>query len=250
MGFGGEDRGGVYHSVYDDFYWFTHFSDTAFVYERALAQAAGTTMMRLADADVLPYSFTNLAATTQTYLNQLKQLRDSRDEEITATNHNIDAGVYAAISDPRDPTLAPKREVPPPHFDFAPLEDAVDSLTHAAARYDRALNGALGQRSGVTLASSGPDAATLRDVNEKLLQSERDLLASDGLRGRPWYKHLLYAPGYYTGYGVKTMPGVREALEQDEWSDVNGEIARVAAALNREATLVASLATELGSGGR
>jgi N-acetylated-alpha-linked acidic dipeptidase len=250
MGFGGEDRGGIYHSIYDDFYWYTHFSDSSFVYGRALAQAAGTTVMRLADADVLPYSFTNLASTTAMYLNQLKQLRDARDQEITTTNRNIDAGVYAAISDPRDPTLAPKREVAPPHFDFSPLEDAVDSLTASASRYERALHGALAGGSGVTLASSGPDAATLKDVNEKLVRSERDLLASDGLRGRPWYKHLLYAPGFYTGYGVKTMPGVREALEQDEWSNVNGEIARVAAALNREATLVASVANELGSHSR
>ena len=238
LGYGGEDDAGIYHSIYDDFYWYTHFSDTAFVYGRALAQTAGTTVMRLADADVLPFSFTNLAATTRQYLTQLEQLRDQRDREITAMDRNIDAGVYAATSDPRDPTLAPARETAPPRFDFAPLKAAVDSLDHSAARYERSLDSAL--------AAGTPTEARLRAANEQIVQSERALLSDEGLKNRPWYKHLLYAPGFYTGYGVKTMPGIREALEQDEWNDVPGEIARVTAALNREAGIVSSVAMDLG----
>lgn len=245
LGYGGEDRGGIYHSIYDDFYWYTHFSDTAFVYGRALAQAAGTSVMRLADADVLPYSFTNLAATAQRYAKQVEQLRDTRAEQITERNRDIDDGVFTALSDPRDPTVAPARETAPPHFDFAPLDNAVEALTQAASRYEKALGQSLAPRSGVALAAKAPDAAALRALNETLLRSERELLASDGLRNRPWYRHLLYAPGYYTGYGVKTMPGIREALEQDQWASVNGEIARVAAALDREAALVTKAADAL-----
>ncbi len=244
FGFGGEDQGGIYHSIYDDFYWYTHFSDTSFVYGRALAQVAGTTVMRLADADVLPYSFTNLASTAERYLHELQKLRDDRAESIVERNKAIDDGDFAAISDPRDPTFAPKRETVPPHFDFAPLENAAEALARAAARYEAALGSALGGAPGVALAAK-PDAAALRAINAKLLSSERQLLASDGLHGRPWYRHLLYAPGFYTGYGVKTMPGVREAIEQGQWSSVDGEINRVAAALDREAALVDALAAEL-----
>ena len=77
------------------------------------------------------------------------------------------------------------------------------------------------------------------------MQAERAMTSNDGLKGRPWYRHLLYAPGFYTGYGVKTMPAAREAIEQGEWSNVDGEIVRIADALNREALLVSQLATEL-----
>ncbi len=75
-------------------------------------------------------------------------------------------------------------------------------------------------------------------MNERLSQAERALLAPDGLHDRPWYRHLLYAPGYYEGYGVKTMPAVREAIERGRWSQVDPEIVRVADALRREAAVV------------
>jgi N-acetylated-alpha-linked acidic dipeptidase len=115
--------------------------------------------------------------------------------------------------------------------------NALDSLSSAARRYDRAA-----MRIGQT-----PGAANFKSINERLVQAERALTSDDGLKGRSWYKHLLYAPGFYTGYGVKTVPAVREAIEQGQWADVDNEIARVAAALNREATLVSQLASELGA---
>ena len=239
LGFGGEDNGGIYHSVYDDFYWFTHFSDTSFVYGRALAQTAGIAVMRLADADLLPFAFTNLAETSNRYLKELEKLRDSTSDAIAERNRAIGEGVYLATNDPRNPTIAPPGKEPPPAFNFSPLTAAADSLTRAAARYDAAYSAAL----------AGPvspaKSASLREINTKLLQAERALTSNEGLAGRPWYKHLLYAPGYYTGYGVKTMPGIREALEQGQWGSVDPEIGRVAAALTREATLVSSLAGEL-----
>ena len=238
VGFGGEDQSGIYHSIYDDFYWYTHFSDTSFVYGRALSQAVGTGVMRLADADVLPFVYTNLAATVHRYTTELQQLRDQRAREIAAKDRAIAAGDYALASDPRNPTLAPAPEVAPPQFNFAPLLNAVDTLTAAAARFERAY--------AQWDHTSDTAEAALRGVNERLLQSERELTSDAGLPRRPWYKHLLYAPGYYTGYGVKTMPGVREAIEQDEWSSVDAQIARIAGALQAEAALVNGAAANLG----
>src|SRR5215212_6729722 len=236
MGYGGEDDGGIYHSIYDDFYWFTHFSDTSFVYGRALAQTTGTAVMRLASADLLPFTFTNLAETARTYTAELQKLRDSRADAITETNRAIDEGVYLAVNDPRDPVAGPSRKTAPPQFNFAPLLNALDSLTSASRRYDRAA-------ANISAANS----SKLKSVNQRLVQAERAMTSNDGLKGRSWYRHLLYAPGYYTGYGVKTMPAVRESIEQGQWESVDGEIARVAAALTREATLVSQLAGELGA---
>ena len=240
IGFGGEDNGGIYHSIYDDFYWFTHFSDSSFVYGKALSQAGGIAVMRLASADLLPFAFTNLAETAGGYVKQLKKLRDSVSDAITERNLTIGEGVYAATSDPRDPIFAPVRQDPPPQFDFAPLDKAVESFTKAADEYDKAYAAAL-----TTNNVDPARQAKVRSINTRLLQAERALTSNDGLSGRPWYRHLLYAPGFYTGYGVKTMPGVREAIEQHEWKNVNGEIGRVASALSREATLVGELAKEL-----
>ncbi|HYU53184.1 MAG TPA: transferrin receptor-like dimerization domain-containing protein [Gemmatimonadaceae bacterium] len=236
LGYGGEDEGGIYHSIYDDFYWFTHFSDSAFVYERALAQAAGIAVLRLANADLLPFAFTNLAETIQTYVKDLQSLRDRRAEQIAERNRQIEEGLYKFISDPREPVTAPRRQQPAPQLNFAPLLNALDSLNHAASRYDKAYNRAVNEgRSTVA-----------KSVNERLIQAERALTSTEGLKNRPWYVHMLYAPGFYTGYGVKTIPGVREAIEQGEWENADREIVRAAAAVEREATLISALATTLG----
>jgi N-acetylated-alpha-linked acidic dipeptidase len=234
LGYGGEDDGGIYHSIYDDFYWYTHFSDTSFVYGRALAQAAGTAVMRLADADLLPFVFTNLAATTKRYGQELEALRDRRDKEIADRARQIDDSAYIITSDPRRPLRPPAAQTPPPHFDFAPLLNAQDSLSKAADRFEKAYSN--------WSTSAASEESTLHKINDRLVQAERALLAAEGLKNRPWYRHLLYAPGFYTGYGVKTMPGIREAIEQGKWSDVNGEIGRVAGALQREAALLSEAA--------
>ena len=230
--YGGEDEGGIYHSIYDDFYWYTHFSDTAFVYGRALAQVMGTAVMRLADADVLPFVFTNLAATTGRYISELVDLRDQRAKDVAERQRRLADSVYAIVRDPRHPVNAPTEQTPPPHFDFAPLLDAQETLFSAAAHFDKAYQ-AWRDHPGVQAG-----APSLSDVNHRLIQAERALLLPDGLKNRQWYRHSLYAPGFYTGYDVKTMPGIREAMEQGTWSDVNGEITRVSAALNREAALL------------
>ena len=236
LGFGGEDQGGVYHSVYDDFYWYTHFSDTSFVYGKALAQTAGTAVMRLADADVIPYDFTDLAQTVGTYVTELKALHKTMASDVVEHNREVADSGFFLTNDPRHPFTLPTAEATIPDLDFAPLDSATAALTRAATRYQAAF------------AQSMDGAATESFVklNADLLQSERVLLSDAGLPNRPWFKHLLYAPGYYTGYGVKTIPGVREAIEQKEWPLATTEIGRVSAALNAEAALVDKAATELG----
>ena len=137
MGFGGEDQGGIYHSIYDDFYWYTHFSDKDFVYGRALAQTAGTTVMRLADADVLPLDFDNFTETLRRYIDEVQKLAREKRDQIVERNRQIDDGVFALIDDPRRPRTVPPREAVPPFLNFAPLENGFAALQRTARRLRR-----------------------------------------------------------------------------------------------------------------
>jgi N-acetylated-alpha-linked acidic dipeptidase len=235
LGYGGEDEQGIYHSIYDDFYWYTHFSDTDFVYGRALSQTIGTTVMRLADAEVLPFEFRNLADTVQKYTKELEKLLKDKQDEIRERDQELDEGVFKATYDPRRPTVAPPREDVPPHLNFAPMENATEALARSAERYDKAL-------AGKEFSLDRGPQEFLRSLNAKLIESERTLTNEDGLPRRNWYKHLLYAPGIYSGYGVKTVPGVREGIEQKRYAEAEQEIARVAKALQDEAALIDSAA--------
>jgi N-acetylated-alpha-linked acidic dipeptidase len=234
MGFGGEDGGGIYHSMYDTYAWFSRFSDTAFVYGRALAQVAGTVVMRMANADLLPHEFGALAETVRGYVGELKALRDDVASRIAETNRQLDDGVFAATTDPRAPLKPPAPAAQAPHLEFAPLENAADSLARAAARFERAYGAASG--------SGRVDRALASRVNGMLRDAERTLMSADGLPKRPWYRHLLYAPGLYTGYGVKTMPAAREAIEQRQWAEAGREMARIAQALSLAAAHISSIA--------
>jgi N-acetylated-alpha-linked acidic dipeptidase len=229
LSFGGLDRSdGVYHSIYDDYFHFTTFLDTDFAYGRALSQTAGSLVVRLADADVLPFQFTNLADTVQVYVDELQALLRDQQADVRERNRQIEEGVFAAIADARRPLTAPVVERVPPSINFAPLENAAEGLTQAAERYRKAL---AASRSRLT-----PDL--VRALNGRLIQSERQLTDTPGLPRRPWYRHLLYAPGFYTGYAVKTIPGVREAIEQRAYQEAEREIVRAAEALTREITLL------------
>jgi len=240
IGFGGEDGGGIYHSIYDDFYWYTHFSDTTFVYGRALAQTGGTAMMRLADADLLPFEFGDFAETMQTYVRELKDLSKKMQDEIRERNREIDEGVFTAMADPKKPYIVPpKKEEIPPYQNFAPLENAADAVTRSAEQYHKALEHA-NANGGAALA-----AASLNEVNRLLVESERKLITQDGLPNRKWYRHQLYAPGFYTGYAAKTMPYVREAIEQKEWKQADQGVEVVAHCLQDEAKLIADAAAKL-----
>jgi N-acetylated-alpha-linked acidic dipeptidase len=236
--YGGETNGGIYHSIYDDFYWYTHFSDTSFAYGRALAQTVGTAVMRLADAELIPYEYGNLAETVHGYVDDLKRLADRSAETARERNAQLREGVFAATSDPRDPTVAPPADTVPPHFNFAPLDNGVDALSRSADRFAAALTKAWARGDAIP-------AATLVRVNAILLRSERVLTDARGLPGRPWYVHQLYAPGYYTGYGVKTIPAVREAIEQKKFAELDDDVARVAAVLRAEAALIDQASAEL-----
>jgi N-acetylated-alpha-linked acidic dipeptidase len=244
MEYGGEDDAGIYHSIYDDFYWYTHFSDTDFVYGRALAETVGTSVMRLADAEVLPFDFVDFADTVGMYTKDLQKLLADKQEEIQERNQEIEEGMFKATFDPRRPTVAPARDEVPPHLNFAPMQNAVDSLTRSAKHYQQAL-----ADSQARLGDDGM-ATKLGALNRELIESERRLTNADGLPRRPWYKHLLYAPGVYSGYGVKTVPGVREGIEQKRYAEAETEIVRVSKALQDESTLIESAAHELDGSGR
>jgi N-acetylated-alpha-linked acidic dipeptidase len=239
IGFGGEDEGGIYHSIYDDFYWYTHFSDTDFVYGRALAQTGGTAVMRLADADLLPFEFGNFAETVQTYLKELKALSQKMQDDIRERNREIEEGVFKATNDPKKPLTPPAVETVPPHLNFAPLENAAEVLTRSAAEYRKAVE-ETNANGGAALA-----AASIAEVNKMLMDSERKLTNAAGLPNRPWFKHQLYAPGFYTGYAVKTMPAVREAIELKQWKQADEAIVVVAQVLQDEAALISSAAQKL-----
>jgi N-acetylated-alpha-linked acidic dipeptidase len=128
-------------------------------------------------------------------------------------------------------SVPPPKDPIPPHLNFAPLENGIDALTRSAQRYDAARQKA--------------SASNLEAVNAKLIESERRLTDSTGLPGRPWFRHMIYAPGFYTGYGVKTIPGVREAIEQKRWQEADDQIQRVGAILTREADLLDEATTVL-----
>jgi N-acetylated-alpha-linked acidic dipeptidase len=236
LGFGGQDASdGIYHSIYDDYYHFTKFLDTDFAYGRALAQTVGSIVIRMADADVLPFQFTSLADTAQTYVRELQALLKEQQDSVRERNRQIEEGVFQAVADPRRPLKPPVAEDVPPAINFAPLENAANALTRAADRYKKALDAAKGKLSADTIAV----------VNARLIQSERQLIDAEGLPRRPWYRHLLYAPGFYTGYAVKTMPGVREGIEQKAYAEAEREATRVAKALERETALIDAAAVDL-----
>ena len=233
LAFGGEaEAGGIYHSIYDDFYWFTHFDDTDFAYGRALAQTAGTAVIRVADAGLLPFQFGDFADTVSVYLNELKKLAADERAEIEERNREIGEGAFTAVADPRKTFVPPSTEPVPPYLNFAPLENAVDLLARSAQNYDAAKGKA--------------NPANIQAVNAKLIESDRRLIDAAGLPGRPWYRNMIYAPGFYTGYGVKTIPGVREAIEQKRWQEAGEQIRRVGNILTKEAGLIDEATAALG----
>jgi N-acetylated-alpha-linked acidic dipeptidase len=234
LGFGGEDGGGVYHSVYDDFYWYTHFDDPKFVYGLALSQTAGTAVLRLADADLIPLDFAAFAETVKRYAEEVEKLATDERNKILEQNKELEEGDQLAVADPTKTYVPPQHEAVPPYLNFAPLKNAVDALAHSSERYEHAFNQAE-QNGGAALAKE-----SLATVNAKLIQSERALTAEQGLPNRPWFKHQIYAPGFYTGYGVKTLPGIREAIEQKKWQEADVEIGVVANTLQNEVTVIDS----------
>ncbi|HEV8661493.1 MAG TPA: transferrin receptor-like dimerization domain-containing protein [Thermoanaerobaculia bacterium] len=213
IGYGGEDGGGSYHSIYDSFDHYTRFGDPGFHYGIAQAKTSGRLMLRLANADVLPFEYTTLANTLSRYVEELTKLADDSRRDIEERNRMVREKTFEIAADPTKPFVAPKIQEPAPYLNFAPLENAVARLKRAASDYER-----------VASAMPSDDAAMNVRVDRALMRAEQSLLRSEGLPRRPWFRHQIYAPGFYTGYGVKTLPGAREAIEQKQWTEANQQI--------------------------
>ena len=212
IGFGGEDGGGSYHSIYDSFDHYTKFGDPNFDYGIALAKVCGRTTLRLANADVLPFEFTNFAETVGGYVNEITKLTDNMREETKAMNQLISNGTLLAVQDPKETFVMPKPKSEVPYLNFAPLENALAKLQESAKNYQNATK------------SKQLAPAMQKQLDKILMNTERTLTNKAGLPRRDWFKHQIYAPGFYTGYGVKTLPGVREAIEQRNWKEAGEQI--------------------------
>jgi N-acetylated-alpha-linked acidic dipeptidase len=239
LGYAGEDaENGIYHSTYDSFDHFVRFGDPKFAYGVALAQTAGHIVLRTADADVLPMRFADLADTAGRYVSEVEKLADSEREDSRKLRKLIDDGAFRLASDPEDPYLAPESPGDVPRLDFRPLDQAAANLKRSAQAYDAAFEQAASSDFRLP-------AAEVADLNTLLQGVEQSLSSSRGLPGRGWYKHMLYAPGLYTGYGAKTLPAVREAIELRRWPDAAESIPMVADTLNTAARRIDDAALQL-----
>ncbi len=239
IGYGGENDADAYHSVYDDFYWYTHFMDTDFVYGRALAQTGGTTVMRLADADLIPFEYTGMADTIGRYVTELEKLLKEKQDEAKERDLELKEGVFSAVADPRKTSVPPPKETVPPYMNFAPLQNAVESLKRSAERYQAAA--AKAQAEGAPAIS--PQA--LEAINTNLLRIQRSFLSEKGLPERPWFKNQVYAPGAYTGYGAKPLAAVREYMDEKRWTEADAQVPDVGKILEDAAAAINKVAEQL-----
>ena len=226
MRFGGEGDYGQYHSIYDSIDHFERFMDPGYRYGVALAQVSGRIVLRLAQADVLPFDPTPLASTVARYVDEVVKLADGLREETETERWRIEQKVYENVADPDETLVVQPAKDPVPFLNFAPLQNAAAALTKSAELYQKARATRLS--GGAPL--SAADAAAIDAI---LIATERALLRDPGLPGRSWYRHHLYAPGFYTGYGVKTLPAVREPIELRRWDEAAAGIEATAAALAR-----------------
>jgi len=232
LGFGGEASDGSYHTLYDTYEHFTKFKDPGLMYGATLAKVTGRATLRLANAPRLPFEFKGLADNVAMYVSELEELADGMRKKTEATNRLIEDGTYAAATNPYKTFGPPTAKAPVPHFNFAPLKNALARLQEAAQEFDSA--------------AANSDAGS-EEINRLLFTSERLLTRDAGLDGRNWYKHHIYAPGFYTGYGVKTIPGVRESIEQREYDKVGSQINIAADVLNDIANRVGELSDLIGN---
>ncbi len=238
VGFGDEDAYGQYHSIYDSFDHYIRFMDPDFSYGVALAQVGGRLVLRLAQADSVPLDFSPFVAALRGYVKEVEALADSSRQEAEQRNRDLDDGVYAAYFTPHETRVAPPRRETVPRLNFAPLQNAADRVEKAVKAYDKAR----AARAGKPL-----DAERARELNAVLRGCERALTRDEGLPGRPWYRHQIYAPGRYTGYGVKTLPAVREAIELRNWREAEEQVVVVGRTLEAFAGQVEKAAGILGA---
>jgi N-acetylated-alpha-linked acidic dipeptidase len=223
--YGGEsDQAGVYHSDYDTFEHYVRFGDPQFAYGVAEAETAGRTVLRFAEADVLPMQFGEFAGTIAGYVEELHKLADDKRKNALELGKLLDQNAFTLAADPTRVVLPPEREPAVPYLNFAPLDNVVTRLQASAQAYDDLY---------AKLASGAVklSPAQTKELNGLLQGMEQTLTVARGLPGREWYKHLVYAPGLLTGYGVKTLPGVRESIESNDWDVANQYSAITAQAL-------------------
>ncbi len=212
IGFGGEDEGGEYHSIYDSYDHYKRFKDPKFEYGVALAKTAGRATLRLVNSNILPFDFKGFHKTIDGYVSEVTSLLENLRESTEVENQMIRENRYTLASDPTKTYIQPKAKDPVPYLNFSNLQNAVASLEKSALAYTE-------------LVKANPNPNTNLDkLNKTIYQAEQKLMIDAGLPRRPWFKHSIYAPGYYTGYGVKTLPGIREAIEQRSWKEAQEQI--------------------------
>ncbi len=220
IGFGGEGGGGDYHSIYDSYADYVRFKDPGFVYGAALAKTVGHTVLRMANADVLPFDFRSLSTTLDGYSKEVIELANTMRESTAMENQLVKSNAFNLAADPTKKVSTPTIKAEVPAIDFSALTTSLAALKTSADKLAAAM---------ATASASNIDHKAL---NETIYKAEQQLLDPAGLPRRPWYKHSIYAPGFYTGYGVKTMPGIREAIEQRNWAETQQQIAAVSATIN------------------
>ncbi len=220
VSFNGEDEGGEYHSVYDSYDLYKRFKDPTFVYGVALAKVCGRATLRFANAETLPFDFRSLQKIISRYVTEVITLTDDMRESTAANNQAIKEKYYVIANNVTEPLLPPAIKDEVPFLNFSSLQNAVAALEKATAALSSAVT------------TGNFTAAATNQLNQKLYHAEQALLTQNGLPRRGWYKHSIYAPGFYTGYGVKTLPGVREAIEQRNWKEAQEQIEITAAAIN------------------
>ena len=226
LGFGGEDdNAGIYHSRYDSFDHYSRFGDPDFEYGVALSKVAGHIVLRMADANLLPLRFGDFSRTLDRYVDQLHKLVDSTRKATRQQHQLLDMHAYALDADPTRPLAPPARDSDMPAIDLAPLDKAAEALKQSA----QAFQAAYARRAA---AGFGLPLAQQQEINRQMGRMEQALTDPEGLPGRPWFKHYIYAPGVLTGYGVKTVPGVREAIEARRWDEADRHAAITARVLD------------------
>lgn len=221
IGFGGEGAsGGAYHSIYDSYDHYSKFEDPDFQYEIALSQLGGRITMRLSDAATVPVRFDGFVRAVRGYIDEIVKLADTMRAESEEFNRTLSSGSFELAADPSQRFVAPPAKSAVPYLNFAPLRNALVRLEQSA--------GGFRDREG----RAGPlPLETRKALDQALIQCDRVLIRPEGLPRRPWYRHQIYAPGYYTGYGVKTLPGVREAVEERRWDEVASQVTLAAQTL-------------------
>ncbi len=220
LGFGGEDPAGVYHSIYDTYDHYTKFGDPGFRYGIALAKTAGRVVMRLANADVLPFDFSSFYKTVADYAADVKTLLDTKRSDDDMQKKMVNDKLFVLASDPTKTYNEKAKEGTVPFLNFSAMDNSLQQMKESADSFAKLYPVALSYSS-----------AQQKTINEELYKAEAKLLSEKGLPRRPWYKHLIYAPGFYTGYGVKTLPYIREGIEQGAWAEAQNGIDAVAKAL-------------------